>query len=84
MPLATIVNSFVENGSVCLEVTVTETENGAPRSISYIGRVPADAAFAALSNAEKKAALVAACKAARDAQFPAAVAAPSLAGTVTL
>lgn len=65
MPQATVVDSFTENGFACLAAMVVE--NG--RNTEYVGRVPLDAAWQALSAAQKKAALVAAVKAVRDASL---------------
>lgn len=80
MANGTIVNVWRENGSVCLAVTVAEAQG----NVEYIGRVPDDAAFAALSTAQKRTALVAACKAVRDAQTTVGAGVPSITGAVTL
>lgn len=65
MPQATIVSSWVEHGFACLAVAVNE--NG--QRVEYVGRVPMDDAWQAMTLAQKKAALVAACRAARDASL---------------
>lgn len=81
MATATAVNTFIENNSACLAVRVLEA-NG--RNVEYIGRVDLSDAFEALTNAEKKDVLVAAVKAARDAQIGAARTVPTITGTVTV
>lgn len=64
MATAQIVASFARDGYACLAVRVDE---GPPLgSAEYIGRVPLDDAWQAMTAAQKKAALVAACKAERD------------------
>lgn len=84
MPQAQIIGGpWVENGLVCLAVAVDE----GGRRFEYIGRVPVDGAWADMTNAQKKAALVAACKAARDATVGPATspdAGVALSGTVSL
>ena len=82
MPTATVVATFIEHGDACLAVRVENDDGG--RAVEYVGRVPLTPEFAALSNAEKKAALVAAVKAVRDAQKTPTPAAPSFSGTVTI
>lgn len=81
MPQAQIVASFVEDGYACLAVRVNE---GPPGGTEYVGRVPMDDAWQALSAAQKKAALVAAAKAARDASLAPATVDLGITGQVTL
>lgn len=65
MPNAQVVASWTEAGQACMAVRVNE---GAPFGVrEYIGRLAADDAWQALASAQKRAALVAACKATRDA-----------------
>ena len=80
MATAQVVACFVEANCACLAVRVTE----AGGNVEYIGRVELTPEFDALSNAEKKEALRAAVKAARDAQQTSKPAAPSFSGTVTV
>lgn len=80
MPQATIISSFTENGFACLAVMVNE----GGRRTEYVGRVQLDEAWQAMSPAEKKAALVAAAKAARDASLPPAPQDLGLTGAVTI
>lgn len=64
MPNAQVVASFTESGFACLAVRVNE---GAPLGqVEYIGRVQMDESWQAMTPAQKKAALVAACKQTRD------------------
>lgn len=63
MPQAQIVASFTEHGFACLAVRVTEPGLGA---VEYVGKVAMDDDWQAMTPAQKKAALVAAAKAARD------------------
>jgi len=87
MATATVVATYIEHGMACMEVAVDEGQNDVNKRASvtaYTGRVPMDAAWQALSGPDKKAALVAAVKAARDAQVAPVVAAPTITGTVTV
>ena len=82
MPSATIVSTWREGSDACMAVRVSE---GAGKgNIEYIGRVPFDETFQGLTTAQKKQALVDACKATRDAQTTTAPALPSMTGTVTV
>ena len=76
MPNAQVVASFTENGFACLAVRVGATE--------FIGRVSMDAAWQAMSAAEKKQALVAAVKQVRDATLAAAPADLGVSGQVAI
>lgn len=80
MPNGTAIATFIEGGCACLAVSVAEAGG---RNVEYIGRVPL-ADLEGKSNAEKKAALVAAAKALRDAQTTPPPAAQSITGSVTL
>jgi len=78
----TIVGTFIEHQHMCLAVRV-EGDGADGVAVEYIGRVPI-AALAGLTNAERKALLVAAVKAVRDAQVTPDQSAPAVSGTVTL
>lgn len=90
MPNAQVVASWTEPGFACLAVRVNEGETddaGKPVAREYVGRVPIDDTWPALSAAQRKAALVAAVKAERDRSR--ALAAPAttdlgLSGAVSL
>lgn len=82
MPSASVVGTFVEQGNVCLAVRVENDSDG--QAVEYIGRVPLTPEFEGLTNAQKKAALVAAAKAVRDAQKAGPPAVPSITGSVTV
>ncbi len=80
---AEIVSVWRAGGQVSMAVRVDE--GGKLGSVEYIGSLVDDEAFAALTTAQKKAALVGACKATRDAALgPIAAALPSMTGVVTL
>ena len=80
MATAQVVSTFVEANCACMAVRVDE----GGKNVEYIGRVDLTPEFDNLSNAQKKAALVAACKAVRDAQQAAPPAAPAVSGSVTI
>lgn len=80
MPQAQIVSAFIEEGFACLAVAVNE--NG--RRVEYVGSVPVSE-LNGLSDAEKRAKLVAAVKAVRDAEVrEASTPISGMTGTVTL
>lgn len=81
---ATVVATWIERGHACMAVRVAAdtTVNGQPAAVEYNGRVPMDDAWTAMTGAEKKTALVAACKAVRDAQVTAPPTAPNITGVV--
>ena len=89
MATATVAATWTERGYACMSVRVPNdtslTGTGAQTlTVEYVGRVLMDDAWNAMTNAEKKTALTAACKAVRDAQVTPAAAAPSITGTVTV
>lgn len=65
MPSATVVKAWTENGQAHLAVRVAEANGD---NIEYIGSVDLTPEFQALTQAQKRATLVAAVKAVRDAQ----------------
>lgn len=65
MANATVVSSWSDANSAYMAVMVVEAGG---KNTEYIGSVLLDATFLSLNAAGKKAALVAACKAVRDAQ----------------
>lgn len=81
MATGTVVASFVEQGCACLAVRVTEANGD---NVEYVARVLIDDAWNAMTTAQKKAALVAAAKAVRDAQVVASPQGLGITGTVTL
>lgn len=62
---------------------VAVDEGGSAGRVEYTGAVPLEV-FEPLTSAEKKAALVAAVKAVRDAQLSGAAEIPGIAGSVTI
>ena len=82
---ARVVTTFVENNELCMAVAVSgdSLDGDTPVTVEYIGRVPL-AELDGLTNAQKRAALVAACKAVRDGQKAAAPAVPAISGMVTI
>lgn len=81
MPQAQIVASWVANGFACMAVRVGE---GPPGGTEYVGRVPMDDAWRALSGAQKKAALVEACKQVRDASLTSPIEDLGISGAVAI
>ena len=79
MATATIVKLFAQNGKLCMVVSVNE--GGAIGVRQYVGKVPLSE-LDGKTNAEKKAMMVAACKATRDALIGDYVTVPSISGTV--
>ena len=73
MPQATIVAAYTASGFVHMAVAVVEPGQG---RTEYIGRIPLDAAWQTAPNAVKREMLVAAVKAAREAQFTTATPIP--------
>lgn len=71
-----------DSSQVCAVVLVAEGGNRG--NVEYVGCVANDAAFQALSAANKKTALQTAVKAARDAAVAAASAVGGITGSVTL
>ena len=65
MPQANIVSAWTDGGLASMEVTVAETDG---KNHVYTGSVDNNATFQALTNAQKKTALLNAVKAVRDAQ----------------
>lgn len=63
MATANIVGSWSKDGFAYMAIAVVEPGG----RVEYIGSLPIDAAFNALTTPQKKAALVAACKVVRDA-----------------
>lgn len=84
MPQAQIVASFTEGGFACLAVRVRESAGPPPVDVEYIGRVPMDDAWQALTPAQKKAALVAAAKAERDRSLESGPVDLGVTGSVTI
>jgi len=79
MATATVITTFVEHDCACMAVVVVEP-NG--EHVEYIGRVPLEELTG--TAAEKKAKLVAAAKAVRDAQQVRPPSAPTITGSVTV
>jgi hypothetical protein len=89
MPQAQIVKAWTEGSDACMAVRVQETQvvDGASQSVAveYVGRLAMDDGWAALTLAQKKAALVQACKSVRDAgQAPARVDLAGVSGQVAI
>ena len=84
MATATIVSAWQseDGGRVCLAASVAE--GGAKGTVEYVGCVDNDAAFQAMTNAQKKAALIAAVKAVRDGQAAARQSLAGITGTGTV
>lgn len=80
MATATVVRSWTDETGAHLAVKVTEASG----VVEYIGTAPNDAAFQALSNAQKKQALIDACKSVRDSQQKPAPVDLAFSGNVTV
>lgn len=80
MPSAAVRRAWTERGFAHLAAAV---DNGDGTFTEFIGSVPTDDAWQAMTTAQRKAALVAAVKAVRDAQS-AAPTALAITGTVTV
>lgn len=82
MASASIIKVWQTAGRVHIAARVAE--GGQQGNVEYVASVENDAAFAALSNAEKKATLTAALKAVRDTQQAGEQAVAGITGAVTL
>lgn len=79
MASANIVSSWSKDGFAFMAISVAESG----KNVEYIGSLPIDAAFTAMTAPQKKVALVAACKTVRDA-MPSAAVDLAITGTVTV